>query len=143
MSTRLETALLVIRTFEPGDGEAWLAMLADPEVRRYLPGPAPTTETFQSAIEGRHAMEREGGYAMWAVGEKRRAPSSASAVCARLTACSPRPGPLRRRVAPPDGSSIWPITSPRPAGTRATRPRPRSPCLPTGSDRSAWTALLP
>ncbi len=34
MSTRLETALLVIRTFEPGDGEAWLAMLADPEVRR-------------------------------------------------------------------------------------------------------------
>ena len=71
MSTRLETALLVIRTFEPGDGEAWLAMLADPEVRRYLPGPAPTTETFQSAIEGRHAMEREGGYAMWAVDEKK------------------------------------------------------------------------
>jgi len=70
MSTRLETARLVIRTFEPGDGEAWLAMFADPEVRSFLPGPAPTVETFQSAIEGRHAMEREGGYAMWAVDEK-------------------------------------------------------------------------
>jgi RimJ/RimL family protein N-acetyltransferase len=27
-------------------------------------------ETFQSAIEGRHAMERESGYAMWAVDVK-------------------------------------------------------------------------
>ena len=71
MSTRLETARLVIRTFEPGDAEAWVAMFADPEVRRFLPGPAPTMEDFQRAIEGRHAMEREGGYAMWALEEKR------------------------------------------------------------------------
>jgi [ribosomal protein S5]-alanine N-acetyltransferase len=71
MSTRLETPRLVIRTFEPGDGEAWVAMLADPEVRRFLPGAAaPTMETFHGVIEGRHAMEREGGYAMWAVDEK-------------------------------------------------------------------------
>jgi RimJ/RimL family protein N-acetyltransferase len=71
VSTRLETPRLVIRTFEPGDADAWLAMLADPEVRRFLPGqPAPTMADFNSAIEGRLAMERDGGYAMWAVDEK-------------------------------------------------------------------------
>ena len=71
MSTRLETVRLVIRTFEPRDGEVWVAMLNDPEVRRFLPpGPALTMESFRSAMEGRHAMEREGGYAMWAVEEK-------------------------------------------------------------------------
>jgi RimJ/RimL family protein N-acetyltransferase len=71
VSTRLETSRLVVRTFEPGDAEAWLAMLADPEVRRFLPGqPVPTMDDFQRAIEGRHAMERGGGYAMWAVDEK-------------------------------------------------------------------------
>jgi [ribosomal protein S5]-alanine N-acetyltransferase len=72
MSTRLETARLVIRTFEPRDAEAWVAMLSDPEVLRFLPpGPAPTMEMFQGAIKARHAMEREGGYAMWAVDERR------------------------------------------------------------------------
>jgi RimJ/RimL family protein N-acetyltransferase len=70
MSTRLETARLVIRTFKPGDAGAWVAMLSDPEVRRYLPGPAPTMETFGSGLQARRAMEREGGYAMWAVEEK-------------------------------------------------------------------------
>jgi hypothetical protein len=40
VSTRLETARLVIRTFEPRDAGAWLAMFHDPEVRRFLPGPA-------------------------------------------------------------------------------------------------------
>jgi len=50
---------LVIRTFEPRDAEPWIAMVTDPEVRRFLPqGPVPTMETFQSAIERRHAMER-------------------------------------------------------------------------------------
>ena len=71
MSTRLETARLVIRTFEPRDAEAWVAMVNDPEVVRFLPpGPAPTMETFQGVIEGRHTMEREIGYAMWAVDDK-------------------------------------------------------------------------
>jgi RimJ/RimL family protein N-acetyltransferase len=71
MSTRLETARLVIRTIEPGDAQAWVAMLADPEVRRFLPPFAvPTLETFHRAVEGRHAMERAGGYTMWAVEEK-------------------------------------------------------------------------
>src|SRR5580693_1102228 len=71
MSTRLETARLVIRTIEPRDAQAWLAMLADPEVRRFLPAfAAPTLATFPSAVQGRHAMEREGGYAMWVVEEK-------------------------------------------------------------------------
>ena len=68
MSTRLETARLVIRTFEPMDAEPWLAMVTDPEFRRFLPpGPVPTMESFQNAIERRHAMERDHGYAMWAV----------------------------------------------------------------------------
>jgi RimJ/RimL family protein N-acetyltransferase len=48
-----ETARLVIRTFEPRDAEPWLAM-TDADFRRFLPaGPAPTLETFRSAIEHR------------------------------------------------------------------------------------------
>ena len=71
MSTRLETARLLIRAFEPEDAEAWLEMVSDLDFRRFLPpGPMPTMETFHSAIERRHAMEREHGYAMWAVDVK-------------------------------------------------------------------------
>ena len=71
MTTRLETARLVIRTFESGDAEAWVAMVNDPEVVRFLPpGPALTMQTFQAVIQGRHEMEREIGYAMWAVEDK-------------------------------------------------------------------------
>jgi [ribosomal protein S5]-alanine N-acetyltransferase len=71
VSTRLETPRLIIRTFEPRDAEPWLAMVTDPEVIRYTP-PAPpaTMETFQAAIEARHAMEAELGHAMWAVEDK-------------------------------------------------------------------------
>jgi ribosomal-protein-alanine N-acetyltransferase len=71
VSFRLETSRLVIRTFNPGDAHAWVAMLSDGEVRRFLPpGPAPTMETFERAIESRHSMEREIGYAMWAVDDR-------------------------------------------------------------------------
>ena len=71
MSTRLETARLVIRTFESRDAEAWVAMVNDPEVVRFLPpGPAPTVQSSQGVIEARHTMEREIGYAMWAVDDK-------------------------------------------------------------------------
>jgi RimJ/RimL family protein N-acetyltransferase len=70
VSTRLQTERLVIRTFEDRDADAWIAMLSDPEVRRFLPkGPAPTMETFERAIESRHEMEDAVGYAMWAVDE--------------------------------------------------------------------------
>jgi ribosomal-protein-alanine N-acetyltransferase len=65
---QLETARLMIRSFEPRDASAWVAMVNDPDVYRFLPpGPAPTLETFRSALERRHTMERERGYAMWAV----------------------------------------------------------------------------
>lgn len=65
---RLETTRLVIRTFEPRDADPWLALVSDPEVRRFLPpGPVPTLEDLHAAIERRHAMEREHGYAMWAI----------------------------------------------------------------------------
>lgn len=68
MGIRLETARLVIRSFERGDAEAWLALVTDPDVRRYLPaGPAPTLDAFVRGLERRHAMERERGFTMWAV----------------------------------------------------------------------------
>lgn len=69
ISTHLQTARLMIRTFEPGDQDAWVALFSDPEVRRFLPpaAPTPTPETYGLAIQSRHAMEREIGYAMWAV----------------------------------------------------------------------------
>ena len=71
MSTRIETSRLIIRTFESRDAEAWIAMVNDPEVNRFLPpGPGLTMETFQEVIERRHAMEREIGYTMWAVDDK-------------------------------------------------------------------------
>jgi RimJ/RimL family protein N-acetyltransferase len=71
VSTRIETPRLIIRTLEPGDAEAWIAMVNDPEVRRYLPPmPHATMETFEKAIGLRHAMEHEIGYSMWAVDDK-------------------------------------------------------------------------
>jgi RimJ/RimL family protein N-acetyltransferase len=71
VSTRIETPRLVIRTFEPRDAGAWIAMVNDPQVSRFLPpGPDASMETFQEALERRHAMEREIGYAMWAVDDK-------------------------------------------------------------------------
>jgi len=46
-------------------------MVTDPEFSRFLPpGPAPTPETFERALDSRHAMEREVGYAMWAVDDR-------------------------------------------------------------------------
>jgi RimJ/RimL family protein N-acetyltransferase len=72
VNTRLQTERLVIRTFDHRDAGAWITMLSDPEVRRFLPPvPPPTLETFERAIESRHAMEREIGYAMWAVDDVR------------------------------------------------------------------------
>jgi RimJ/RimL family protein N-acetyltransferase len=71
VSTRLETARLVIRTFEARDAAGWLAMVSDPEVRRFLPaGPVPTLEVFQRVMGERQAMERELGHTMWAVDDK-------------------------------------------------------------------------
>jgi len=64
MSTRLETARLVIRTFEARDADAWVAMLNDPKVTRFIPGRARTLETFHIELEKRHAKEAELGYAM-------------------------------------------------------------------------------
>ena len=71
MGTHLETARLVIRPLDRRDAEAWIAMVSDPEVRRFLPpAPDPTIETFERAIESRHTMESELGYAMWAVEDR-------------------------------------------------------------------------
>ena len=73
VSTRLETARLVIRTFEARDAGPWLAMVTDSEVTRFLP-PAPrsdrTMELARRVIGERQALERELGHAMWAVEEK-------------------------------------------------------------------------
>lgn len=71
VSTRLETARLVIRTFEARDAGPWLAMVSDPEVTRFLPAaPPPTMERAQRVIGERQAMERELGHTMWAVEDK-------------------------------------------------------------------------
>jgi len=71
VTTWIETSRLVIRTFEARDAEAWIALVNDPEVTRFLPaGPDATMEGFQKALEQRHALEREIGYAMWAVDDK-------------------------------------------------------------------------
>jgi RimJ/RimL family protein N-acetyltransferase len=71
MGIRLETERLIVRSFEPRDADDWLALLSDPDVRRYLPpGPAPTRDTFSSALDRRRAMESDRGFAMWAVDAK-------------------------------------------------------------------------
>jgi len=68
VSLRLETKRLVIGSFEPRDAEPWLEMVSDSDFGRFVPPPPPTTpETFQRMVKRRHAMERERGYAMWAV----------------------------------------------------------------------------
>jgi len=143
VSTRLETARLVIPTFEPYDANAWIAMFDDPEVRRFLPpGPAPTMQTFQGALEGRHAKEREGGYAIWAVDEKPTGTFVGQRGLRPVESVGPQAqAAAARRIAPAD-SSIWPITSPGPAGTRATPPRRQLSCSPTAWGRSALAALL-
>ncbi len=71
MNTRLETPRLVIRTFEARDADPWFTMVSEPEFGQFLPaGPPRTLDSFQGVIEARHEMEREVGYAMWAVDEK-------------------------------------------------------------------------
>ena len=66
--TRLETPRLIIRSYQERDAGPWVAMLTDPEVRRYLPPfTPPTTETFHSGMQRRRDLEFERGYAMWAV----------------------------------------------------------------------------
>jgi RimJ/RimL family protein N-acetyltransferase len=71
VSTRLETARLVIRTFKARDAGPWLAMVSDPEVTRFLPAaPPPTMGRAQRVIGERQAMERELGHTMWAVDDK-------------------------------------------------------------------------
>lgn len=68
---RLETARLVIRTYEPRDAEPYLALVNDPDVSRFTPpSPPATLEIFQGRLEQRHTMEREHGFAMWAVDVK-------------------------------------------------------------------------
>jgi RimJ/RimL family protein N-acetyltransferase len=68
---RLETERLVIRRLEERDADAWIEMLGDPQVRRFLPDfSPPTRESVSDAIERRDRMERERGHTMWAVALK-------------------------------------------------------------------------
>lgn len=113
MSTRLETARLVVRTFEARDADALVAMFNDSKVTRFVPGRARTLETFQIELEKRHAMEAELGYAMWAVDEK---PTGTF-----IGQCGLRPAAT---MDPSAGSEIdVAFTSPAPRGTRGTQPR--------------------
>lgn len=68
---RLETARLVIRSFDPSDAAGLLAVFGDPEVRRYLPPfPDPTLESMAKSVARRMAMERDHGHGLWAVERK-------------------------------------------------------------------------
>ena len=63
----LVTSRLVIRSFEESDVEAWLELVNDPAVTRFLPpGPDVTPEMFRTALERRQKLEREHRYSMWA-----------------------------------------------------------------------------
>jgi len=68
---RIETARLVIRSFEPADAAGLLALFGDPAVRAYLPPfPEPTLESMEASVARRIAAEREHGHGMWAVERK-------------------------------------------------------------------------
>jgi RimJ/RimL family protein N-acetyltransferase len=45
-------------------------MFTDAAVLRFLPGSAPTAQSFATALVSRHEMEEELGYAVWAVEDK-------------------------------------------------------------------------
>lgn len=65
---RIETPRLVVRPFTEADGEAWLALVDDPDVRRYTPPRDEfTPDTFREVLERRRRLEQERGFAMWAV----------------------------------------------------------------------------
>ena len=68
---RIETARLVIRSFEPADAPGMLEVFGDPAVRAYLPPvPDPTLERMEASVGRRIAAEREHGHGMWAVERK-------------------------------------------------------------------------
>ena len=63
---RLETARLVIRSFEAHDVDPWIALVNDSEVGRFTPpSPPATLETFHGALARLETMERERGDAMY------------------------------------------------------------------------------
>jgi ribosomal-protein-alanine N-acetyltransferase len=69
--TRIHTPRLVIRTLQVSDAEAWIAMINDPAVSRFLPPwPGATPEDFPAILESRRAMETEIGFSLWAVEER-------------------------------------------------------------------------
>jgi RimJ/RimL family protein N-acetyltransferase len=71
MIPRLETERLLLREYRPEDFEAFVAIMADPEVARYLPGGLPLnrmeTWRFVTSCIGAWTMR---GYGAWAVERK-------------------------------------------------------------------------
>lgn len=71
MSVRFETPRLVVRSFAPTDEDAWLAMVREPGFSRFLPpDPPASAETFRRMLERRSTLERDRGYAVWAIDAK-------------------------------------------------------------------------
>ena len=67
----IETPRLVLRSFVPGDEEAWLAMVGEPGFGRFLPPIAPPTkDSFRHMLERRAQLERDRGHTIWAVEER-------------------------------------------------------------------------
>jgi len=118
---RLETARIVIRSIQPGDGDAWVSMLSDPRVRRFLPPfPEVTLESFDDVIERRRKREHELGYTIWAVALKQ--------TDEMIGQCGLLPAEAR------DPKSKLPIISPRRLGTKATQLKPLLPSSNTHSN---------
>src|SRR6188768_3035615 len=64
---RLEGRLVTLRELEPGDGRHLLAVLATPEVMRFLSPPPQSLERFTGFIETTRSERHAGRYAGFAV----------------------------------------------------------------------------
>ncbi|MDE2482446.1 MAG: GNAT family N-acetyltransferase [bacterium] len=67
----IETERLLLRTWMPSDAAAWLAIAAQPDVARYLPGVAEPTRSDVEAWLARQMEEEEReGFSCWPVVRK-------------------------------------------------------------------------
>jgi RimJ/RimL family protein N-acetyltransferase len=63
---RIETERLILRRWQPGDLDAYLAIWADPGVREYLrPGGAPDTDDVTHRFQHQLGHWRKHGFGLW------------------------------------------------------------------------------
>ncbi|HJV04977.1 MAG TPA: GNAT family N-acetyltransferase [Actinomycetota bacterium] len=69
MTVVLETERLLVREFEPGDLDAYAALIGDPETMRYYARPF-TRDEASDLIERNRARYRAHGFGVWALEER-------------------------------------------------------------------------